>query len=191
MNEQREIHVVIGPADTGEGEQVWGAFFDYEKAEEEMLRNADDLDAWRIETYFKSIISPEELLEAVEVKMENGQLDAYIKSEFVPLIGLFLGQAFMLEGGINYVEVCLATPKQGEMILSMQRKQGKTPAQITNEYRLAMKEIQELLNVDMYIRDIPRPIFKLINKITDIAFRLGDLTKEPIHGQTQRTNSEQ
>lgn len=96
--------------------------------------------------YFEVHSTPEADPKLVKLTFENGEFNALVKHPDVSMLGYKLAQFFKDAGGANYVEVMINTPddeKIGPLILTVQRKFGKTPHELRLE---AEQKYADLLN---------------------------------------------
>jgi hypothetical protein len=59
----------------------------------------------------------------------------YLQSEFMPIIANLLGASFVDNGGVNFVEMRVNSDATGPLVLTMQRAEGKTPAELLADVR--------------------------------------------------------
>jgi hypothetical protein len=59
----------------------------------------------------------------------------YLQSEFMPIIANLLGASFVDNGGVNFVEMGVNSDATGPLVLTMQRAEGKTPAELLADVR--------------------------------------------------------
>lgn len=176
--ENDDLWVVYGPGDFGDAERVWDAFVSEEEAEACIARNSggSDDDSFYIKKYYGSRISSEDLFEEVTTSMKKGKYELSIRGDFVKLVAFILTESFKAAGGKNYVALDIESEELGPMVMTMQRRQGKTPAQVNGDLRECMKEIQKtIIKMKDDFVDGKGVVDSVdINRIRMAAFRNGD-----------------
>lgn len=82
--------------------------------------------------------------EVRELRYKDGKLDMTLAHEMFGLFAEALYEQFKLCGGTNYVHFDVTDKKSGEMFsLSLQRKRGKTPADVNGVLKEALVGIAD------------------------------------------------
>jgi hypothetical protein len=90
---------------------------------------------------------------------EKGTFDIALRSEIFPIMVEFLASAFKDMGGKNYVSMELQDDELGPLLLTIQRRNGKTPAQVAKEVQDEREQAESLLGQirkDPALWQIPR-----------------------------------
>jgi len=64
-----------------------------------------------------------------------------------------LARCFTESGGENYVEVTCYHEKTGPLVLTMQRRHGKTPGQVNEELKAEIAELNRAMRVSVPVRE--------------------------------------
>ncbi len=75
------------------------------------------------------------------LKAARGELSFEAEGNAVRVLGDNLAGYFHGAGGVNYVEMGLTSKHTGPLVLTLQRREGKTPAQVAGE---ALEQVRKL-----------------------------------------------
>lgn len=75
--------------------------------------------------------------------VEDGKLDVTIRGHAATILAAFCVEAFDSGGGINFVEWTVSTKNHGPMTMTLQRRFGKTPAEVAGEFRDLVNRLVE------------------------------------------------
>lgn len=81
--------------------------------------------------------------EVIKATFEGGGTNILAKHPEVTVLASKLAKYFKDSGATNYVELQLQTPEYGDLIVTVQRKLGKTPHQCQVESEQKVAELQE------------------------------------------------
>lgn len=81
--------------------------------------------------------------ELVEMHYDKNGLNFTMKHPIIPTIAEHLAEAFKAAGGINFVSFEIDHTDLGPLELVMQRRWGKTPANMAHRYRIALERVRD------------------------------------------------
>jgi hypothetical protein len=147
---------------------------------------ADWIDiADEIESLRKALAEKEELIKTLidvkeaSVDLKDNQIVGKLKSNIIPIIAEAIVAQFKACGGENYVEWTLTHQELGELILRLERKGGKTTAEVNGELQKRAKakdrRIEELVAEIADKRNVLISLLNFVENI-DIEDNLSDIT---------------
>lgn len=87
--------------------------------------------------------------ELTAINIGNGSLDVGLRGVAPQIFAAAFARQFKDSGGINYVEMRMVTadPSVGELLVTLQRLDGKTPHQLRMEAEAALAEARHALRI--------------------------------------------
>jgi hypothetical protein len=79
------------------------------------------------------------------LEIEQGRMKGEARSWLVPIFAGALAEVFDESGGVNFVEWEVMHPDKGPLVMTMQRKWGKTPAQLKTEVEGELETARAML----------------------------------------------
>ena len=93
-------------------------------------------------------INPDDIIKEFGVRRMEDGYEAWVKSDFVKVLGLIMVDLFKMNGAENYVELSLETDEFGPLVMTLQRLEGKTPHQFRMEAEDKYNELLKNVGLD-------------------------------------------
>jgi hypothetical protein len=112
------------------------------KAENDALKSENDT--------FKKFTNDkaEEIIK--ETTVDNNGAHVILKHPMFALFNIMLTDAWVADGCQNFYEILLSSPKIGNVIVTLQKVDGKTPTQIISELRSELAALKEAQHKDPF-----------------------------------------